>query len=291
MYGAAASQLAARFQGNGPNLTVSTACSSGANAIGLAMMLIRYGHASCMLAGGADAPVTPLVMAAWDSMRALSTQNAEPARACKPFSRNRDGFVLSEGATFLLLEDWDLAVSRGARIYAELAGYGTSADAGHLTAPCAAGEALAIRRALDDAGLEPAAVDYINAHGTATRWNDVTETTAIKQSLNDYAYSVPISSIKGAVGHSMGAAGALECLAATLTLHHRIVVPTLNYEERDPQCDLDYVPGAARAVPADARLDVAISNSFGFGGNNAVLALRRSDGRASGRAALPGEYR
>jgi len=279
MYGAAASQVAARFQSSGPNLTLSTACSSGANAVGMAMAFIRQGQARWMLAGGADAPVTPLVMAAWDSMRTLSTRNDEPARACKPFSLNRDGFVLSEGAAFLLLEEWSAAVSRGAAIYAELVGYGMSADAGHLTAPCARGETLAIERALDDAGIEATAVDYINAHGTATRWNDMTETVSIKRTLGEHAYAVPVSSIKSSVGHAMGAAGALECAATVLSLYHRVLVPTLNYEQPDPECDLDYVTTGARNVPEGTRFDIALSNSFGFGGNNAVLVIRRAETR------------
>jgi 3-oxoacyl-[acyl-carrier-protein] synthase II len=274
MYNASSSNIAIRYKTRGPNITVSTACSSGANAIGQAFHLIRYGHAGRMIAGGADAPVTPVVMDAWKDMRVLSTKNEHPARACKPFSANRDGFVLSEGAGIVMLEDLELALERGARVYAEIAGYGATADASHITFPDPEGEAHAMARALRDAGATADEIDYINAHGTATKLNDCSETEALKMIFGSRAYEVPVSSIKSMLGHSMGASGAIEFIATVLAIERHMAPPTINYEEPDPQCDLDYVTEGARAV----RLRAAISNSFGFGGNNAVLVARRYEG-------------
>jgi 3-oxoacyl-[acyl-carrier-protein] synthase II len=273
MYNASSSNIAMRFKTRGPNITISTACSSGANAIGHAFHLIRYGHAERMIAGGVDAPVTPVVMDAWKDMRVLSTKNETPARACKPFSANRDGFVLAEGAGIVVLEEMESALGRGARVYAEVIGYGATADAAHITFPEPEGEAQAIARALKDAGLAPEQIDYINAHGTATKFNDASETEAIKRVFGSRAYEIPVSSIKSMLGHSMGAAGAIEFIATTLALADKLIPPTINYEETDPQCDLDYVTEgvrSARSLP----LKTAISNSFGFGGNNAVLVAR-----------------
>jgi 3-oxoacyl-[acyl-carrier-protein] synthase II len=274
MYNASSSNIAIRHKVRGPNITVSTACSSGANAIGQAFHLIRYGQAERMIAGGVDAPVTPVVMDAWKDMRVLSTRNETPARACKPFSANRDGFILSEGAGIVLLEDMELAVERGAHIYGEVAGYGATADAAHITFPDPEGEAHAIKRALRDAGATAAEIDYINAHGTATKLNDASETEALKAVFGSRAYEIPVSSIKSMLGHSMGASGAIEFIATVLSIERGLVPPTINYEERDPQCDLDYITEGARAV----RIRAAISNSFGFGGNNAVLVARRYEG-------------
>jgi 3-oxoacyl-[acyl-carrier-protein] synthase II len=274
MYNASSSNIAIRFKTRGPNITVTTACSSGANAIGQAFHLIRYGHADRMIAGGADAPITPVVMDAWKEMRVLSTKNDPPERACKPFSANRDGFVLAEGAGIVVLEDLEKAVERGVHIYAEVIGYGSTADASHITFPDPDGEAHAITRALKDAGVAPEEVDYINAHGTATKLNDASETEAIKRVFGSRSYEIPINSIKSMLGHSMGAAGAIEFIATVLAIEHQLVPPTINYEESDPQCDLDYVTEGARVIGRSRPLRTAISNSFGFGGNNAVLVVR-----------------
>jgi 3-oxoacyl-[acyl-carrier-protein] synthase II len=278
MYNASSSNIAIRFKTRGPNLTVTTACSSGANAIGQAFHLIRYGHADRMIAGGADAPVTPVVMDAWKDMRVLSTKNDPPERACKPFSANRDGFVLSEGAGIVVLEALELAVERGAHIYAEIIGYGSTADAAHITFPDPDGEANAILRALKDAGVAAAEIDHINAHGTATKLNDQSETEAIKRVFGSRAHEIPINSIKSMIGHSMGAAGAIEFIATALAIDTQVLPPTINYEEADPQCDLDYITEGARQMSGNARLRTAMSNSFGFGGNNAVLVVRAYQG-------------
>jgi len=274
MYNASSSNIAIRFKTRGPNITVTTACSSGANAIGQAFHLIRYGHADRMIAGGADAPITPVVMDAWKEMRVLSTKNDPPERACKPFSANRDGFVLAEGAGIVVLEDLEKAVERGAHIYAEVIGYGSTADASHITFPDPDGEAHAMTRALKDAGVAPEEIDYINAHGTATKLNDASETEAIKRVFGSRSYEIPINSIKSMLGHSMGAAGAIEFISTVLAIEHQLVPPTINYEESDPQCDLDYVTEGAREFGSSRPLRTAISNSFGFGGNNAVLVVR-----------------
>ena len=274
MYNASSSNIAIRFKTRGPNITVSTACSSGANAIGQAFHLIRYGHADRMIAGGADAPVTPVVMDAWKDMRVLSTKNDPPERACKPFSANRDGFVLAEGAGIVVLESLDLARERGAPIYGEILGYGSTADASHITFPDPDGEANAILRALRDAGVSTHEIDHINAHGTATKLNDQSETEAIKRVFGSRSHEIPINSIKSMLGHSMGAAGAIELIATLLALDSQVIPPTINYEEIDPQCDLDYVTEGARRADSNAPLRTAVSNSFGFGGNNAVLVVR-----------------
>jgi 3-oxoacyl-[acyl-carrier-protein] synthase II len=274
MYNASSSNIAIRFKARGPNITISTACSSGANAIGQAFHLIRYGHAERMIAGGADAPITPVVMEAWKEMRVLSTKNDPPERACKPFSANRDGFVLAEGAGIVVLEDLEKAAERGAHIYAEVIGYGATADASHITFPDPDGEAYAMIRALKDAGVAAEEVDYINAHGTATKLNDASETEAIKRVFGNRAYEIPVNSIKSMLGHSMGAAGAIEFITTVLAIENKLIPPTINYEESDPQCDLDYVTEGSRAVGRTRPLRTAISNSFGFGGNNAVLVVR-----------------
>ncbi|HEY7912230.1 MAG TPA: beta-ketoacyl-ACP synthase II [Blastocatellia bacterium] len=274
MYNAASSNIAIRYKTRGPNITISTACSSGANAIGNAFHLIRYGHAERMIAGGAEAPVTPLVMDAWKDMRVLSTKNEPAERACKPFSANRDGFVLSEGAGVVVLETLESALERGAHIYAEILGYGSTSDAAHITFPDPEGEAQAINRALKDARIGPEEVDHINAHGTATKLNDASETEAIKRVFGSRAYEIPINSIKSMIGHSMGAAGAIEFIAAVLAIEKKLVPPTINYEEADPQCDLDYVTEGPRRMDRGRPIRTAISNSFGFGGNNAVLVAR-----------------
>jgi len=272
----AAGQVAILFGAKGPNTTVVTACASGNNAIGDAMRIIQRGEAEVMICGGSEAAFVPLAMAGFCTMKALSTRNEEPARACRPFDRERDGFVMGEGAGMIVLESLDHARSRGARIYAEMAGYGMTADAFHITAPAPEGEggARSMLRALEDAGLPPSAVDYINAHGTSTPHNDRMETVAIKNVFGDHARKVAISSTKSMTGHLLGAAGAVELVACVLAINEGVIPPTINYEYPDPECDLDYVPNRAR----EARVEVALSNSFGFGGQNATLVVRRFRG-------------
>ncbi len=271
MYNAAASQISMFFSARGPILAISTACASGAQAIGWAFHQIRYGYAEAMLAGGADAPITFGVMKAWEALRVLASGRGDPTRACRPFSRDREGLVVGEGAAVLLLEEYERARARGARLYAELVGYGTSADASHITDPSVEGPARAMQAALAEAGLAPEDVDYINAHGTATKVNDRIETEAIKLVFGSHARRLAISSTKALHGHTMGAAGAIEFAAACLALRHGIIPPTAHYTEPDPECDLDYVPNRAR----EQKLEVVLSNSFAFGGINAVLIARR----------------
>lgn len=276
--------IAIAYGFRGPNMAVVTACASGTNAIGEAMRLIRRGDADVVIAGGAEAAILPITVAAFNVMGAISTRNEEPERASRPFDRTRDGFVIGEGAGILVLERLEHAQARGARIYAEVAGYGASADAYHITAPLENGEgaALAMRRALADAGLSPRDVDYINAHGTSTPLNDKSETQAIKAVFGEAAYDVPISSTKSMIGHLLGAAGAVEAIVCVRAITDGIIPPTINYEHPDPDCDLDYVPNTARRKP----VRVAMSNSFGFGGHNAcVIFCRYEDGASSGISA------
>ncbi len=255
----------------GPNTTINTACASGTDALGHALNLIRMGQARALLAGGAEAIVTPLALASMGRMGALSHNNADPEHASRPFDLNRDGFVLGEGAGVLLLESEASARERGARIYCELVGVGWSFDATDDTAPDAEGQALAMTRALRDAELPAEAVDYINCHGTSTPYNDRTETAAIKLALGEHARRIPMSSTKSMTGHLAAAAGGIEAVAAVLTLDRGCIPPTINYVTPDPACDLDIVPNVARA----AALDVVLSNSFGLGGQNAAAVFRR----------------
>ncbi|HZO88835.1 MAG TPA: beta-ketoacyl-ACP synthase II [Chthonomonadaceae bacterium] len=257
----------------GPNSCVTTACATGTNSIGDAYEIIRRGGADAMIAGGTEACITPLGMAGFCAARSLSTRNDAPERASRPFDAGRDGFVMGEGSGVVILESLESAQARGARIYAEVIGYGMSGDAYHITAPAPNGEgaARAMRAALESAGLQPEEVDYINAHGTSTELNDKNETAAIKAVLGEHAYKIPISSTKSMTGHLIGAAGAVETLLCALTLRDGIIAPTINYETPDPDCDLDYVPNQSRK--ADVR--VAMSNSFGFGGHNATIILKR----------------
>ena len=257
----------------GPNLALFTACASGNNALGEAARQVQYGVADVMLAGGSEACILPLAMAGFGVMGAISTRNDAPMGASRPFDMTRDGFVVSEGSAVLVLEALDHALARGAAIYGELAGYGTSADAYHISMPAedGAGAAQAMRLALADAGLQPAAVDYINAHGTSTPLNDKSETAAIKQVFGDAAYTVPVSSTKSIHGHLLGATGALEAILCLQALREGLIPPTINYQTPDPDCDLDYVPNQART----ADLQVAMSNTFGLGGHNATLVFRR----------------
>ncbi|WP_448594359.1 beta-ketoacyl-ACP synthase II [Thermoflexus hugenholtzii] len=265
--------IAIAYGFRGPNMAVVTACASGTNAIGEAMHLIRRGDADVVIAGGAEAAILPVAVAAFNVMGAISTRNEEPERASRPFDRTRDGFVMGEGAGILILERLEHARARGARIYAEVVGYGTSADAYHITAPLENGEgaALAMRRALADAGLSPRDIDYINAHGTSTPLNDKSETQAIKAVFGEAAYDVPISSTKSMIGHLLGAAGAVEAIVCIRAITDGVIPPTINYEHPDPECDLDYVPNVARRKP----VRTAMSNSFGFGGHNACVIFRR----------------
>jgi 3-oxoacyl-[acyl-carrier-protein] synthase II len=257
----------------GPNFATVSACATSAHAIGEAAEMIRRGDAVAMLAGGAEAAITPIGIAAFASMHALSRHNDDPPRASRPFDAQRDGFVMGEGAGVLLLEELEVARARGARIYAELASYASTADAYHITepAPEGAGLARAMRRALEKARLTPAAVDYINAHGTATQYNDRNETAAIKAVFGDHARRLAVSSTKSMIGHTLGAAGGIEAAIAALAIHDGIMPPTINLTHPDPECDLDYVPNTARK----AEIRVALSNSMGFGGHNVALAFRR----------------
>ena len=264
--------IAIEYGAKGPNMIVTSACASSANAIGEALAMIRRGAADVIIVGGSEAGILPLAVAGFTVMQALSTRNEDPEHASRPFDAERDGFVPAEGAAFLVIESLTHARARGARIYAELAGYGATADAFHITAPMPDGEgaAQAMRFALEDAGLQPPDVDYLNAHGTSTPLNDPMETRAIKAVFGEHAYRLPVSSSKSMIGHLLGAAGALEALVCAKTIETGIITPTTNYEHPDPECDLDYVPNTAR----QAEVHVALSNSFGFGGHNACLAFR-----------------
>ncbi|HEX4150923.1 MAG TPA: beta-ketoacyl-[acyl-carrier-protein] synthase family protein [Steroidobacteraceae bacterium] len=253
----------------GPSLTYSTACSSSAVAIGEAARRIRSGEVDVMLAGGAEAPLTFGVLSAWDAMRTLATEDAhDPGASCRPFSRNRTGLVLGEGAAFVVLEDWEHAARRGAHVHAELTGYGLTSDASHITRPSLAGQASAMRAALAEAGPAAHPIGYINAHGTGTQQNDVTESGAIKEVFADRAYSIPVSSSKAVHGHLLGAAGALEFIIAVICLEKQMIAPTMHLDAPDPDCDLDYVAEGARY---GVGLEAVMSNSFAFGGTNAVL--------------------
>lgn len=272
MNNAAAGQVSIAHGLRGPLVNVSTACSSSATSIGEAYRAIRAGHADVIVAGGSEALITYGNLRVWEAMQALAQMDAgDPGRSCKPFSANRTGVVLGEGAVALVLERADRAERRGARVYAEIAGYGNAADASHISKPDAAGQVRAMRAALADAKVAPEQIDYLNAHGTATLVGDVVETTAIKQVFGDGARRLPVSSTKALHGHLMGATGALELLVAVMAMNEGVIPPTAHLDEPDPQCDLDYVPNVAR----EATLNVVMSNSFGFGGMNAVLVARR----------------
>ena len=270
----AAGQVSIQFGARGHNACTVTACCSGSHSIGDAFRVIQRGEADVMISGGAEAPIVRLAMAGFCSAKTLSTRNDEPERACRPFDANRDGFVMGEGSGIVILEELEHARSRGAKIYGELVGYGATGDAYHITTPAPEGDgaARAMQAALEDAGLGAEAVDYINAHGTSTEYNDYFETIAIKRVFGKRADQIPVSSTKSMVGHLLGAAGGAELIACLLAMEHNLIPPTINYEEPDPRCDLDYVPNVAR----NASLQVAMSNSFGFGGHNAVLVVKRS---------------
>ncbi|HZU07865.1 MAG TPA: beta-ketoacyl-ACP synthase II [Chloroflexota bacterium] len=272
----AAGEIAIRFGAQGPNYSVVSACATSAHCIGEAAEVIRRGDAVAVIAGGSEAGIIPIGIAGFAAMRALSERNDEPERASRPFDAERDGFVMAEGAGIVVLEDLDYARARGARIYAELLGYGASDDAYHITAPSEGGEGAvrAMRIALRKARLDPRDVDYINAHGTSTPLNDRLETEALKTVFGPAAYDIPVSSTKSMTGHLLGAAGAVETIICVLAIRDGRVPPTINYEHPDPACDLDYVPNVARAC----RVDVALTNSLGFGGHNATLIVGRYEG-------------
>jgi 3-oxoacyl-[acyl-carrier-protein] synthase II len=265
--------IAIHYGMKGPTLSIVTACATGAHSIGDACRIIQYGDADVIVAGGTEANLTPLTVGGFNALKALSTRNDAPAKASRPFDKERDGFVIGEGAGIVILEELEHARARGARIYAEIAGYGYNGDAYHITAPSPDGDGAirCMRMALRDAGVGPEAIDYINAHGTSTDLNDASETLAIKGVFGEKAYSVPISSTKSMIGHLLGAAGAVEAVFSILAIRDQICPPTINYENPDPECDLDYVPNTARKK----RIDITMSNSFGFGGTNAVLIFKR----------------
>lgn len=269
----AAGYVSIFFNAKGPNCCTTTACAASAHAIGYAAQAIRNGDAEAMFAGGTEAPCIPLTFAGFNAMRALSTRNDEPERASRPFDKERDGFIIGEGSGMLILEEMERAKKRGARIYAEIAGYGMSGDASHITAPSLDGPERCMIAALRDGGINPDEIEYINAHGTSTPLNDSNESNAIKQVFGQRAYKIPVSSTKSMTGHLLGAAGAVEAAFTVLALEHGILPPTINYEFPDPECDLDYVPNEARK----ADIKTALSNSFGFGGTNASLIFRKID--------------
>jgi 3-oxoacyl-[acyl-carrier-protein] synthase II len=268
-------QVAIRHGAKGVNWTPTSACASGSHAIGEAFRMIRSGVQDAVLAGGAESAITPMGIGGFSSMKALSTRNDEPQRASRPFDKDRDGFVMAEGSGLMILEERERALKRGAKIYAEVAGYGANCDAYHITAPAPEGEGAArcIRLALQDAGMEAEEIDYINAHGTSTEYNDINETQAIKTVFGERAYRIPVSSTKSMTGHLLGAAGAVEGIYSALALSRGTIPPTINYDTPDPECDLDYVPNRARK----ADIGAALSNSFGFGGTNACVIFKRAE--------------
>ena len=269
----ASGQVSIRFGAKGPNLATCTACSASAHALGESFEIIKRGDADVMIAGGSEAAITPMSVGGFGALRALSTRNDEPSKASRPFDRNRDGFIIGEGAGVLVLEELEAARRRGARIYAEVVGYGMSGDAHHITAPSEDGDGAvrAMAMALRKAGVAPSAVDYVNAHGTSTPYNDRLETMAIKRCFGEHAHRLAISSTKSMTGHLLGGAGGLEAGISALAVHHQVAPPTINLDAPDPDCDLDYVPHVKREMP----ITYALSNSFGFGGTNAVLLFRR----------------
>jgi 3-oxoacyl-[acyl-carrier-protein] synthase II len=272
----AAGQVSIRFGAKGPNSATATACAAGAHAIGDSFKIIQRGDADIMICGGAESAITPMSVAGFSAMRALSTNNDDPIHASRPFERDRDGFVIGEGAGIMILEELESAKRRGAKIYGEIVGYGTAADAFHLTMPdeTGSGARRVMQRTLKDARITPEQVGYINAHGTSTPYNDKFETLAIKETFGAHAYKLAVSSTKSMTGHLLGAAGGIEGIFCVLTLHNNVIPPTINYVNPDPDCDLDYVPNE----PREARVDYVLSNSFGFGGTNAALLFKRYEG-------------
>jgi len=269
----AAGQISIKFGAKGPNSAPATACATGSHAIGDAFKIIQRGDADAMIAGGTESVITPMGIGGFNAMKALSTRNSEPEKASRPFDKDRDGFVMGEGAGIVILEELDKAVQRGARIYAEIVGYGLTGDAYHITSPAPGGEGAArcMSMSLRDAGVDPSEVDYINAHGTSTRYGDELETMAIKTVFKEHAYKLAVSSTKSMTGHLLGAAGGVEAVVCVLSIQNSMIPPTINLDNPDPECDLDYVPNRAR--PAD--INYAMSNSFGFGGTNACLLFKK----------------
>ncbi|MDP2969883.1 MAG: beta-ketoacyl-ACP synthase II, partial [Deltaproteobacteria bacterium] len=272
----ASGQIAIQFGAKGPNICLVTACATGGHCIGDAFRAIVYGDADAIIAGGTEANITPLTVGGFNAMKALSTRNDEPEKASRPFEKNRNGFVIAEGAGIVILEELEFAQRRNAKIYAELIGYGYTGDAYHITAPSPDGDGAirCMRMAIKDAGLKTEDIDYINAHGTSTQLNDLTETIAIKKVFGDHAKRIPISATKSMTGHLLGAAGSTEAIFTILALRDGILPPTINYEEPDPECDLDYVPNVARRQ----HLNMGMSNAFGFGGTNATLIFKKFTG-------------
>ncbi len=256
----------------GPNIAVVTACTTGLHAIGISARMIEYGDADVMICGGSEATVSPLGIGGFAAMRALSTRNDDPATASRPWDKDRDGFVLGEGAGVMVIEEYEHALARGAKIYAEIAGFGMSADAGHMTAPNMDGPRRAMLTAISNAGLQPTDVDYVNAHGTSTPLGDINETNAIKAAFGEHAKKLVVNSTKGATGHLLGGAGGLESVFTVLAMHHQIIPPTINIFNQDPECDLDYCANNARKVD----MQVALKNNFGFGGTNGALVFKRA---------------
>ncbi len=275
MNNASASYISIEYGLSGPCMTLSIACASSANAIGEAYRQIRDGYVDLMLAGGVEAFLTYGVFRCWEALRVLAAEDPDdPSKSCKPFSKNRSGLVLGEGAGVVVLEEMERAVCRGAPLYAEMIGYGSTSDAFHITKPSSEGQSRAISEALGEARVPPEEIDYINAHGTATQLNDQLETQAIKKALGECAYNVPISSTKSMHGHTIGAAGAMEFIASLLAIKNQAIPPTINLDQPDPECDLDYVPNVGRG---GVRVNTVMSNSFAFGGTNAVLIARRAE--------------
>ncbi|MCX5781116.1 MAG: beta-ketoacyl-ACP synthase II [Elusimicrobia bacterium] len=266
-------EIAIKFGFTGPNYAVTSACASANNAMGDVLRLLRYGDADIAITGGSEAPITPLSLAGFCNVKALSERNDAPEKASRPFDKNRDGFVMGEGSAIFVFETLDHAKKRGAKIYAEIAGYGASDDAYHVTAPDPEGKAAiqAVKMCLEDAEIKPEQIDYINAHGTSTSLNDKTETLVIKKVFGERSYKIPISSTKSILGHLLGAAGAIELAATLVCMEKGFIHPTINYETPDPECDLDYVPNVAR----QAKINFALSNSLGFGGHNSTIAIKR----------------
>jgi 3-oxoacyl-[acyl-carrier-protein] synthase II len=269
----ASGQVSIRHNAKGPNSATATACSAGAHAIGDSFKLIQRCAADVMICGGAESAITPMSVAGFGAMRALSTRNDDPVGASRPFERDRDGFVIGEGAGIMILEELEFARKRGAKVYAEIVGYGMTSDAFHITMPdeTGSGAIRVMQKALQDAGVEPQAIGYINAHGTSTPYNDKFETKAIKTAFGDHAYKLAVSSTKSMTGHLLGAAGGIEGVFSTLAIHRNTLPPTINYVNPDPDCDLDYVPNE----PRPAEVEYVLSNSFGFGGTNAALLFKR----------------
>jgi 3-oxoacyl-[acyl-carrier-protein] synthase II len=265
-------QIAIEFGAQGPNSSIETACAASSHAVGESFRLVQDGAADAMITGGAEAVITPLGFAGFCAMQALSTRNDEPERASRPFEKDRDGFIIGEGSGILIIEELNHALERGAKIYAEIAGYGLSGDAYHVSAPHPEGDGAVncMAMAVESAGLKPEDVDYINAHGTSTQLNDLSETKAVKKLFGEHAYKLAISSTKSMTGHLLGGTGGVEAIYSALTIKNGIIPPTINYETPDPECDLDYVPNVARK----ARVKVAMSNSFGFGGTNASVLFK-----------------